>query len=314
MFITTSIQEPVTARISAAAKAAGIIAKRLEGLRAADASTGVGQEPSEALQRSVFMCRTGTLIAVLAVALVLIAGPSLAYTIFLKDGTTLIAKEEFRIDGDRAIITLPSGTETFLALSEIDVERTREFNKANLGNAMLIEDGEIKAVPTEVPDAGPSTLGDLIATGQAVPRVRPEARRQQRVESTGPRTTTAGYLDFSTIRRQAYDNLEFMSELRSYFTSQGLEAQVFRGSQSDRPLVQVVTSSESSVFKSLQVASQAMAQMGDRHGSRLAGIELLLQTSRGSAAGQFLLTPELAAEINSSTVDVAGFFVDHVRF
>lgn len=260
------------------------------------------------------MRRTTALIVVSVAMLALVAGPALAYTIFLKDGTTLIAKEEYRVEGERAIITLPSGTETFLALSEIDIDKTREFNRNNIGNAMLIEDGQVKAVPTEVPDEGPTTLGDLISSGQAVPRMRPEARRQERVEQAGARTTPAGYVDFSTARRQAYDDLEFMSELRSYFTSQGLEAQVFRGSQTDRPMVQVVTGSESAVFKSLQVTSQAMAQMRDRHAARLAAIELLLQTPRGSSAGQFLLTPELAAQVNSNTVDVASFFVENVRF
>ena len=54
--------------------------------------------------------------------------------------------------------------------------------------------------------------------------------------------------------------------------------------------------------------------MRDRHAARLAAIELLLQTPRGSSAGQFLLTPELAAQVNSNTVDAASFFVENVRF
>lgn len=250
---------------------------------------------------------------VLAAALILVAGPALAFTVFLKDGASIVAKEEYRIEGDRIIITLPNGTETFLSLDEVDLERTDEFNKTNIGNAVLIEDGKVKALPSEQP-VERNTLRDLIVSGQAQPRIRPEARRENRVETSGPQQTLGGYLDLNSLRRQAYGDLEFMSELRSYFTSQGLEAQIFRGSQGDRPLVQVVTSSESSVFKSLQVAAQAMVQMSDRYGSRVGHVELLLQTPRGTPAGQFVLTPDLAAEINRNAVDVSVFYVENVQF
>jgi hypothetical protein len=126
--------------------------------------------------------------------------------------------------------------------------------------------------------------------------------------------TTAGYVGLTSVRRRPYDNLDFMSELRSHFTSQGLEAQVFRGTTDSGPMIQVTTSSESAVFKSLQVASQAIAQLGERYPGRLQVIEMLLRTSRGTSGGQFVIDAALADEINSNAIDMAAVFVEHVQF
>ena len=126
--------------------------------------------------------------------------------------------------------------------------------------------------------------------------------------------TTAGYVDLASMRRRPYDNLDFMSELRSHFTSQGLEAQVFRGTSDRGPMVQVTASSESAVFKSLKVAAQAIAQLGERHPGRLQVIEMLLQTSRGTSGGQFVIDADLAREINGPAVDMASIFVEYVQF
>ncbi len=63
------------------------------------------------------------------VALLLVVSPLSAYTIVLRDGSTVQARGEYRVEGERAIITLQNGTETFLSLSEIDVERTAAANR-----------------------------------------------------------------------------------------------------------------------------------------------------------------------------------------
>ena len=65
----------------------------------------------------------------LTVLLVLgLAIPAHAYTIYLKDGSTLIAKEKYRVEEGKAIITLQNGTQTFIDASEIDVARTERTN------------------------------------------------------------------------------------------------------------------------------------------------------------------------------------------
>lgn len=249
----------------------------------------------------------------IALAMLLVTAPLVAYTVILKDGTQIIAKEKPRIDGERAIITLPSGTETFLAVEEIDMEATEEYNEMNLGGAILIEGGKATALPSEV-ETEETTLGDLITSGRAKTRSRAPVKRPDMTDPSGPARSEAGYLDLSSMRRQAFGDLELMSEVRSYFTSQGLEAQVFRGSQSDRALVELTTGSESAVFKSLEVAARALPQVRERHPNRIAALELVLRTERGSSGGQFVMTADLAAELNDGTTDIPTFFIENVQF
>ncbi len=250
---------------------------------------------------------------VLVMAALLLATPLFAYTIFLKDGSRIVAKEVHRIEGDRVIITLPNGTETFISLEEVDLERTREFNEVNLDGAVLLEGGETKALPIDAPEKS-DTLRDLIASGEAKPRSRAPVRRQAVAAPTGPAHTTAGYLDLGSLERRAYGDTGVISDLRSYFSSQGLEAQVFRGSQTAHPLIEVTTNSEAAVFKTIEVAAQALPQLIDRHATRVTALELLLLTEAGSAAGQFVLTPELAETLNSGETEVAAFFIREVQF
>ena len=73
----------------------------------------------------------------LALILLFLAAPMAAYTIYLRDGARLIAKEKYTLDGDRALIVLQNGTQTFLAASEIDVPRTDAANRNNYGTAMV---------------------------------------------------------------------------------------------------------------------------------------------------------------------------------
>ena len=244
--------------------------------------------------------------------LLLLSVPALAYTIVMKDGSRMLAKD-YRVEGDRVLITLPNGIETWIALAEVDIEKTRELNQNNLGDALKIEGGEVKPLEVEAPPKK-TTLGDLARSGEARMRGRAPAVRPDSVNNPQPRQSVTGHQDLDDLRRQAYPDLSIMSELRSYFTSEGLDAQIFRGTKSVHPLIEVEASSESAVFKSLQVAAQALPQMQDRHQNRIAAIELLLKTSRGSNAGQFVITPTLAERLNSGDIDFTTFFVQYVRF
>lgn len=249
----------------------------------------------------------------LVVALLLVTAPLLAYTVILKDGSQMQAKEKPRVEGERVIITLPNGTETFLAAEEVDFEATEEYNEMNLGGAVLIEGGKAKGLPTEI-EKEEATLGDLISSGQAKTRARAPVKRPDMTDPAGPGHSKAGYLDLRSMRRQAFGDLELMSEVRSYFTSQGLEAQVFRGSQPDRALIEVITSSESAVFKSLEVAARALPQVRERHPNRLEALEMILRTERGSSGGQFVMTADLASDINDGSTDIPTFFIENVQF
>src|SRR5262245_16021416 len=102
--------------------------------------------------------------SVLTLALLLLSAPAFAYIVFLKDGTQVSTKEKYRVEGDRAVLVLRSGTETFIDLAEIDIAKTEEVNKIDFGTAKLIEGGEVKELATETRfEDETETLSDALA-------------------------------------------------------------------------------------------------------------------------------------------------------
>ena len=112
----------------------------------------------------------------LTLLLLLVALPVSAYTVYLKDGAQLIAKQAPEIRGDMAIITLQNGTQSSLPASEIDLERTRLANQSDLGSALILEGGEFTADPASPEPKREERLSDLITRN----RSRAQARRQHR--------------------------------------------------------------------------------------------------------------------------------------
>ncbi|HEX5714723.1 MAG TPA: hypothetical protein VF179_01095, partial [Thermoanaerobaculia bacterium] len=60
-------------------------------------------------------------------ALLLLATPLAAYTLYLKDGRTLNIKGKPRIVNGRAIVTLPNGTQASIEAAQIDDKKTEEM-------------------------------------------------------------------------------------------------------------------------------------------------------------------------------------------
>ncbi len=64
----------------------------------------------------------------LMLLLLLFAVPGAAYVVFLKDGSQIVTKEKYSVEGARATLVLPGGSEVSYAAAEIDFERTLEAN------------------------------------------------------------------------------------------------------------------------------------------------------------------------------------------
>lgn len=251
----------------------------------------------------------------LALATLLLAGPLAAYTIYLKDGQTIIAKGKYRLEKGRAIITLPNGTQTFLNAAEIDVRRTEAANRNDLGNAMVLEGNRpSNQQPAAVPQQ--KRLSDMIASREVPrePEVRREVRRDTAASPGGVNRTRAGYTDLSGVARKPYSNLELASELQQFLRSQGLqEAEIYSGTQPDRILLEITTNSEGSVFRGLATSANALLHIREAHPG-VAAFEVLMATPERERAGQFLLTPELASDLVAQRVEVTAFFVNNVQF
>lgn len=256
-------------------------------------------------------------LSALIVLALFLSGPlSAAYVVYLKDGSSIVAKEKYKIQNGRAIITLMNGTQTFVKAGEIDTRRTDEANKDNLRGSAVALPGQPQDLPTPGGQARrEKTLGDLIANNEAAPRDLPENRREKPGQASGRLgKTKAGFADFSTSPRKPYGHLEVLSELQQFFRAQGIEdMELYEGTQADRPLLEFTTNSEASVFRTLSIAANALLHVRSLH-PRVAAFEVLMTTPARERAGQFVLTAEDATQIAAKKVDVSSFFIQNVQF
>jgi hypothetical protein len=254
------------------------------------------------------------LLGLLAAASLLLA--TAAYTIVLKDGSTLVAKEKYTVQNGRAIITLLNGTQTFVRADQIDVRRTEQANRAGVGNGVLIPGSpqDVGTVPAQ--PRKDETLADLIHKQGASTREVPGNKRQKDQPAAGKLLKTkAGYNDLSTLPRRPYAHADVTAQLQQFFHAQGFDAvEIWEGTQADRPMIEISTNSEGSVFKALNTAANGLLQIQSTFPNRLSAFEVLLTTPANERAGQFVLTPEMATELVSRKMDVAVFFVHNVQF
>jgi hypothetical protein len=248
----------------------------------------------------------------------LLASPAAAYTIYLKNGKTIQAKGKYRIQGDKAYLVLPSGTQSFINANEIDVARTDAANRSDYGgNAVILDQGT-----TPPPDAPPQPpaqkrLSDMIASRQAARELPGPGREAPPPPSAKSQVvkTKAGYIDLSSLGRRPFGQVDVLTELQQFFHSQGIDdVEIYSGTRPDRPLVEVTTASEGSVFQSLSIAANALLHIRDRFPGKIEALELLMTTPQRERAGQFVLTPEDAADLVSKKVEVTAFFVHNVQF
>ncbi len=250
---------------------------------------------------------------VTAFALFAVAAPLWGYVVLLKDGTKIVTREKYRRDGDKVVLVLPSGTETFIEASEVDFEGTDQLNTDDLGQARLIEEqADARTVEEQPAPYRPESLREIAGrTSLSLPRAR-EADEEQAAELP---LTPAGFVDLQRVERKPLADEEVTGEIGQFLTSQGAEGfKLFQGTGEGHVMLVMTASSEAAVFKSLRDAAAALAQAQNRLPSRIAVLELLLVSERGQRAGQFALTGEIARELDSGAVDPATFFYRYVQF
>lgn len=256
--------------------------------------------------------------ALALLALLLAAAPADAYTIYLKDGSRIVARDQYKVIDGTAYIVLPNGTTTFIDAAEIDVPRTENANQQKLGSALVLEGGQVREMTAD--DARPverrRTLADLIASRQDGAPDLPDARRGTAApgDEELPRTA-GGYPDLGALPPRPLADLDLAAQIQQMYVGQGLEiVEVLQGTASDRPRVVVTTGSEASVFRALAVTCAALMRLRETRPDAVGAIELVMNTPERELAGQFVVTPDLAAQLMTKQVDIATFFLAHVQF
>lgn len=249
-------------------------------------------------------------------AVALTAAPLAAYTIYLKDGSRVVAKSRYRVEEGKAIITLQSGTQTFIDASEIDVERTEAANKSDYGTALVLEDGKFTDAPVTREEEADDSLTDLAAAGELSIADRPQVRRPA-VDSEVDRgeRTLGGYMDFGKVARKPLRDLEISELIQDVFRARGIEnLQIFQGTRSAHVMLETAANSEATVFRSIQAAAESLLRLRQDGNAVVEAIELVMFTSARERAGQFVVTPKDAADIVGDRTKVSAFYVEKVQF
>src|SRR5690348_7658401 len=188
------------------------------------------------------------------------------------------------------------------------------MNKKNLGAAEIIDGGPSgNPQPPAAPQAqSPSRLTDLAARGVG-PRDAPALRGASSPQRAGK--TAAGVPDLLATPRTPYADAAVSAELRTFFLGQRVEGvEIYQGTQSGRPLAEITTSSEGSVFKALSVGANAVLHIRDRFPQAVSGLELVMVTPARERAGQFILTPDMAEDLVAKRVNLVAFYLENVQF
>ncbi len=249
-----------------------------------------------------------------AVLLALCAGPLAAYTVWLKDGTSIAARGPYEVKKGKAIITLTNGEQSSIDASQIDAARTaaanqgKDYNTTELGTTRVVPGQETLPPPDR-------SLNDLIATHRPSTRQLPSAKRAGEPTPGQTVRSKAGYLDLATLPHVPYARAEVVADLQPFLRSQGLdEVEILNGSQPDRLLIEVTTGSEAAVFQGLNAGANALLRLRERFPQAIAAVEILMKTPAREKAGQFVLTPEAAAALVAKKIDPPAFFVANVQF
>ena len=250
-----------------------------------------------------------------AMALALAAGPALAYTVYLKDGSKIVTPAKYTVRGDKAILKLSSGTESMLPLSEIDIERTEKANTNNLGNAMVIEDGKQQDLSRNTaPPPGNATLQDLIKTRETNPAAGPstiaDAPHTRRARTDG----SAGNAE-DVVGRSPLRDVNLAEAIRRFLFGRGISSvEVLQGPSAKRPLLVFSTGTEGQVFKALSASATTLLHVRDTSPGAIEAFEIVCRSTDGGSAGRFTMSPAQAQDLVAGRIDMPAYYVKYVQF
>ncbi len=226
-----------------------------------------------------------------------LCGPAFAYTVKLKDGSLIFARNKYTAKGTKAIITLQNGTVTQIALDSIDIPGTEKYNQENPGNVIAIDDpASREGAPPPAPPPTAS-LQDAIRRK----RTRMDLPPSNPVTSLPEQGASGGsWLPVEQSLEGAFTRVFDGAGIAQY------RLQNFRGAVK----LLATTNTEEAVFNTLSAAARALADYANR--GKDTAIEIALTTSSGENAGTFQMTTEQARQLVNRTLRIQDYFLRKV--
>lgn len=256
-----------------------------------------------------------TLLCLLVAAATLAwASAAAAYVVVLKDGTQIITSKEPEIDGERVLLTMRNGTETFYSSEDVDFAETERINADGaLEGATLIEDKILEVETSDEPPEIDTKLSDVVG-GRGLSLPEPKKRQPQAASGPSLPTTAAGYVDLTRVERNPLADAEVSSQVQSYLTGQGHTLTVFEGVAENAPFLEIRANTESEVFKGIRDSASALVQLAQSFPDRVEGLDVLFLTDKGVRGGQFSMTLEQAQLVSSGRLEPQVYFLRYVEF
>ncbi|MEJ5166405.1 MAG: hypothetical protein WHV67_05185 [Thermoanaerobaculia bacterium] len=226
-----------------------------------------------------------------------------SYVVYLKDGSTYTAKEKYRVENGKAIITLMNGTIISIDLNLIDIKKTEEYNKGGIDSAIVLDD--VKQTPSIPKSTSKPSLGDI-----AKPKETQDIKKITIGGSKKPvkeKTLEEGekLYDDEVVRKaiaKVLDNVYLF------------EHQVLMGSTPDSVKIIVVTDNEKDVFSSLTAIAKAISELYDSGKKSINYVEIYLKTIAGAPAGRFKADIPTIRNLAEGNVTPQQFYVKYVLF
>ena len=258
------------------------------------------------------LTRLSSRTAVCLILLAVLGTPCFGYIVYFKDGTNMAAKGPYRVEGDDALITLESGTETKVALSEIDELKTQRLNAIGVSDAVIIDEGQAREYrPGEGRQIETDNLRDVI---QRRRRLGDEAPTLGEGSNEFLPETAAGYPDLTSAIRRPLDSQSLEGDYTDVLRRHDVGSfRVYQGATGTPGalFVEVFTKDRAAVFDQLTALCSATVDLVDQGVSVL---EVLLVDADRRRAGQFLLSAENAPLLANQRISAQEFFVQYVQF
>ncbi len=244
-----------------------------------------------------------TVIALVILLVPLLLAGGKGYVVFLKNGKTIRARESLRIEGTNALIVLPSGALASYPLDQIDLVRTERYNKLGMGDALIIDEGNLEN-PLPPPTPTPS-LGGMATI---------EIGSSPVLGHNAPPTPTP------TPGIQLHDRPYHESRVDRAFTQYLDDRKLYTyrtsvGSQPEYYFVQATTDDDRAVFQALKAVCEAYSVIYELDPDLApVAVELQMISMSGKPAGTFRITPEMARSLAAGELSAEQFYVSYVIF
>lgn len=226
-----------------------------------------------------------------------------SYIIYLKDGSTYTAKEKYRVENGKAIITLTNGTIISIDLNLIDIKKTEDRNKSGIDSAIILDD--VRQTPSIPKGSQKPSLGDIS---------KPKSNSETKKITIGPGKSPTKQKILEEGEKP-YDDEVVRKAIGGVLDNVYLfEHEILKGATPDTVKIIVTTDNEKDVFNSLTAIAKAITELYDNGKKSLSNVEIYLKTISGAPAGRFITDISAIRNLAEENISPQQFFVKYVLF